>query len=329
MTQFRCLWIAAVAGIMLPETHQIANADDGWIKLFNGKDLTGWKTHPDKPGKWQVEDGMLVSRGDGVSHLFSERGDFENFHLRVEAQINAKGNSGVFFRTEYALNLPVGGKTGSFPKGYEAQIEVGGNDPQKTGSLYNLLRVTDKLAAADAWFTLEVIAEGKHIVILVDGKKAVDYVDDKNTYAKGHIALQQCNAATVVRFRKIEIKLPPRQVVAKKPPAPAPKKLLIVAPVSVHPTLTLFVGHKKRFMPTEVVALEAILKSTKGADDAEKLKRYLYDRWKADKIGYVLLVGDAEVMPVRHYTREEKGSGVFLARFSALLVLFRPAARTQ
>ncbi len=301
MTKLHCLWIAAIAAIILPTTRQVANADDGWIKLFNGKDLTGWKTHPDKPGKWQVEDGMLVSRGDGVSHLFSERGDFENFHMRVEVKINAKGNSGVYFRSEHGLNKPAGGKTGSFPKGYEAQVDVGGDgETHLTGSLYGFAQVKDKLVAADAWFTLEVIAEGKHIIIMVDGKKAVDYVDDKNTYTKGHIALQQCNAETLVRFRKIEIKVaPPKQVAAKAPAAPAAKKLLIVAQKSHHATLTPFVEHKKKLLPTEVVALDAILKQTNGADDAEKLKRYLYNRWKADKIGHVLLVGDAEVMPVR------------------------------
>jgi hypothetical protein len=88
---------------------------------------------------------------------------------------------------------------------------------------------------------------------------------------------------------------------------PAPKKLLIVAPNSFHGTLKPFVEHKKRLLPAEIVSLEAVLKNAKGADDAEKLKRYLYNRWKADRIGYVLLVGDAEVIPVRYYTLVDLG----------------------
>src|SRR5437870_5690484 len=86
--------------------------DAKWVPLFNGKDLTGWKTHPDDEAKWAVEDGVLVGRGP-KGHLFSERGDYENFRYRVEASINDHGNSGQYFRTQF-------GK--SFPKGYEAQI---------------------------------------------------------------------------------------------------------------------------------------------------------------------------------------------------------------
>ena len=35
---------------------------DPWADLFNGKDLTGWKTHPDDPGDWKVENSILVGR---------------------------------------------------------------------------------------------------------------------------------------------------------------------------------------------------------------------------------------------------------------------------
>ena len=49
-------------------------------------------------------------------------------------------------------------------------------------------------------------AEGNHIVIKVNGKTTVDFVDAKNTYTKGHFALQQHDPGTVVKFRKIEVK---------------------------------------------------------------------------------------------------------------------------
>src|ERR1700722_10810749 len=92
-----------------------------WTALFNGKDLAGWKTHPKQPGQWRVENGAIVGSGNAVSHLFSERGDFAGFHLRTEAKINAKGNSGVYFRSEYGLSL-----RNAYPAGYEAQIYLGG-----------------------------------------------------------------------------------------------------------------------------------------------------------------------------------------------------------
>jgi len=100
--------------------------DAGFVQLFNGKDLTGWKTHPDDKAKWSVKDGCIFGEGP-AGHLFSERGDYENFHFRIEAKINDKGNSGQYFRTKYGPN---------FPAGYEAQINATHGDKIRTGSLY-------------------------------------------------------------------------------------------------------------------------------------------------------------------------------------------------
>ena len=174
--------------------------DKDWVQLFNGKDLEGWTTHPDDKAKWKVKDGILIGSGH-AGHLFSKRGDYENFIYRVEAKINDHGNSGQYFRTKYGP---------SFPKGYEAQINSTHSDPVRTGSLYNFVAVRDMLVKPDEWFTQEVTADGNHIVIKVNGKTTVDFVDKKNTYTKGHFALQQHDPGTVVMFRKIEVKeLPP------------------------------------------------------------------------------------------------------------------------
>jgi hypothetical protein len=173
-----------------------ADDDKGFVQLFNGKDLTGWKTHPKDKAKWEVKDGVLVGSGQ-VGHLFSERGDYENFVYRVEAKINDHGNSGQYFRTQFGP---------SFPSGYEAQINSTHRDPVKTGSLYNFVAVKDMLVKPDEWFTQEVTAVGNHIIIKVNGKTTVDFVDKKNTHTKGHFALQQHDPGTVVMFRKIEVK---------------------------------------------------------------------------------------------------------------------------
>src|SRR5262245_61935601 len=107
-----------------------ATADDSkkgdWGQLFNGKDRTGWKTHPDNPGEGRAEDGILIGSGK-ASNLFSERGDYKDFHFRIECQINDKGNSGQYFRTQYGPG---------FPRGYEAQINATHGDKVKSGSLY-------------------------------------------------------------------------------------------------------------------------------------------------------------------------------------------------
>jgi formylglycine-generating enzyme required for sulfatase activity len=200
---------SAVAPAAAPAARQ---PEGGYVQLFNGKDLTGWKAHPDDKARWVVEDGLLVGRGP-KGQLFSERGDYQNFIFRVEAMINDKGNSGQYFRTTFGP---------SFPRGYEAQINSTHGDPVRTGSLYPDSRdgysavekqkmiVPGQLHKSNEWFSQEVIAVGNHIVIKVDGNTVVDFVDEKNRHSKGHFALQQHDPGTVVKFRKIEVKeLPP------------------------------------------------------------------------------------------------------------------------
>jgi hypothetical protein len=198
---------------------------NGWVQLFNGKDLDGWKTHPDQRGNWTVENGILVGRGP-LSHLFTERGDFEDFHLRVEARIpmpdrswRLQGDSGVFIRTPFQVERKPDGTVE--PVGREVQILIG-DYPAKTGSLLGIpgsdVVVEESLVNPDEWFTLEVIARANHIVTRVNDRTTVDVVDSRNPHRKGHLALQQ-RPPFVVHFRKIEIKekdLPP-----SKPPEPA------------------------------------------------------------------------------------------------------------
>jgi serine/threonine protein kinase len=170
--------------------------EQGPTQLFNGKDLSGWHLQPLPEGTWTVQGGHLTGQG-GRTHLFTDRGDFENFHLLVEARINDGGNSGVFFRAAQGPGNP---------KGYEAQIAIGKGDPvYKTGSLYGKVRVAEDLVKPDEWFTQEVIARGNHIIIKLNGAVVVNYVDPDATNRRGHIALQHSNPQTAVEFRRVEI----------------------------------------------------------------------------------------------------------------------------
>ena len=78
------------------------------------------------------------------------------------------------------------------------------------------------------------------------------------------------------------------------------RRLVVVAPQSFHSALTEFVAHKRTLLPVELKSLEDVLRSSSGADDPEKLKRFLYSEWKYRNLGYALLVGDVDVMPVRY-----------------------------
>ena len=192
-----------------PDVPSVAGAADGFTPLFNGKDLTGWKTHPSQPGNWRVEDGVLIGSGPAESYLYSERGDYKDFHLRAEARINDGGNSGLFFRTSFGPGRPANNP--KLPLGYEAQINSIHSDSHKTGSLFAgsdgaVVTVDESPVPAGEWFTEEVIAEGNHLVVKVNGKTTADYTDAKRLFTSGHVALQQLNPQTVAEFRKIEIK---------------------------------------------------------------------------------------------------------------------------
>jgi uncharacterized protein (TIGR03067 family) len=196
-----------------------ASAEAGWVQLFNGEDLSGWKTHPNQPGDWKVEGGALVGSGR-KSHLFSER-EYEDFHLRFEARLNAGGDSGVIVRAPFFVKPERGGFAELFPKlggegpwGYEAQI---------TGPRTGIVLAGDEVfgnpvgLAPDAWFTGEVIATGNRIVVRINGTTTANFEDPKRTYAKGHVALQVWHPQTVVHFRKIEL----RELPSGGPPDPA------------------------------------------------------------------------------------------------------------
>jgi hypothetical protein len=204
-----CVCLAGLSAAGLTAAGDPAQPGDGFVSLFNGKDLTGWKSHPDGVAKWSVKDGAITATGE-TGHLFSERGDYANFVYRVEAKINDGGNSGQYFRAKY-------GK--SWPTGYEAQINATHKDTIKTGSLYPaflpkaeqaefLAKYGVRQAAhkPGEWFTQEVTADGNRIVIKVNGKTTVDYVDPHATFKAGHFAIQHHDPGCQVMVRKVEVK---------------------------------------------------------------------------------------------------------------------------
>jgi hypothetical protein len=76
--------------------------------------------------------------------------------------------------------------------------------------------------------------------------------------------------------------------------------LIVVTPRQFEKELVPFIEHKQKDLSVEVAALETILAQNPGVDDPEKLKHFLYRAWRERQARYVLLVGDAEVMPVRY-----------------------------
>lgn len=203
-----CIAIAAVAAVP---------TDRDWVTILDAKSFQDWKVAPaaasskvyngktikrirteksGSSGSWTFKDGILHGEGD-VSHIFSPRSDYQNFMFKADIKISDKGNSGQYVRATFG---------NGFPNGYEAQINSTHADPQRTGSLYNLSPVTDALVPPNTWFTQEVMADGNHIVIKVNGTVVVDYTDSKNTYIKGHFAFQQHNVGSEVWIKNVMVK---------------------------------------------------------------------------------------------------------------------------
>jgi hypothetical protein len=168
--------------------------------MFNGKDLDGWKAS-ERPESWSVVNGTITGKGD-VSHLFWMKEECENCEFKAEVKIGDKSNSGMYFRTAFGPG---------FPKGYEAQVNATHTDPVKTGSLYGMQKNLTSPHKPDEWFTQEISVQGNHIVIKVNGKVISDHVDEKNTYTKGYLALQQHDPGSNVQYRNLMYRKLPAQ----------------------------------------------------------------------------------------------------------------------
>jgi hypothetical protein len=210
MQSFRSQIAGALFALVCATAWPIALADeDGFESLFDGKSLAGWKAseHVDS---WKVVDGKLVCRGPR-SHLFYVGADpdrpteFKNFHLIAEVLTKPKANSGIYFHTRFQ-------EKGWPAHGHEAQVNNSSGDPVRTGSLYNVVKNFEAPAKDDEWFTEEVIVEGNHITIKVNGKTIVDHVEKTDTIkdgrklSSGTFALQAHDPESEAHYRSIRVK---------------------------------------------------------------------------------------------------------------------------
>jgi hypothetical protein len=185
-----------LAGLLLSAC--TLSAADDWKKMFDGKTLAGWKAN-ENDASWSVKDGAIVGDGER-SHLFYMLEECENCEFKAQVKLNHDGNSGMYFRAKFEKG---------WPAGYEAQVNNTSSDWRRTGSLYRFSDVKEQLVPDDTWWTQHIIADGNHIIIKVNDKVVVDYVEQKNTFQKGYLALQQHNPGSVVQYKDLMMrKLP-------------------------------------------------------------------------------------------------------------------------
>lgn len=183
--------------------------DEGWVSLFDGETLDGWRAS-ENPQSFKVEDGKIVAHGPRA-HLFYEGpvadAEFEDFEIRCKVYTYPQANSGLFFHTKYQER--------GWPRhGYEAQVNATHSDRIKTGSIYAVKNILDDAPHEDnEWFELYVRVEGDRIIVKVDGEVVIDYTEDpadiegNRRLSSGTFALQAHDPNSRMYFRDIYVRV--------------------------------------------------------------------------------------------------------------------------
>ena len=212
-----------------------ATAEDGFVSIFNGKDLSGWKSNEETPGCFSVEDGALKVSG-GRAHLFyfgaAGKASFTDFELKLKVKTSPGANGGVYFHTEYE-------DKGWPTKGFECQVNASHKDPKKTGSLYGVVNVlvlapelkappgslenivVEKAPNTDGeWFDYHIIVKGKKITLKVNGKITVEWTEPEGfdpakalqdmpgrILGSGTFAIQGHDPKSTAYYKDIQLKI--------------------------------------------------------------------------------------------------------------------------
>jgi len=159
---------------------------------------------------------MIVADG-ARSHLFYvgevQNANFKNFEFKAEIMTTKGSNSGIYFHTAHQeKNWP--------NAGFEVQVNNSHSDKKRTGSLYAIDNVTEKLVDDGEWFTQSIIVQGNEVTIKVNGKTATTWTQPANwkprrfsgrKISSGTFALQGHDPKSIVYYKSIMVKpLPPR-----------------------------------------------------------------------------------------------------------------------
>ena len=148
------------AGVRAPSLKRTKPPEWGEpVKLFNGKDLTGWKMSKPGPPDWKVEDGNLFKPSESPE-LISDR-KFMDFKLHIEFNCGKEANSGVYLRGRY-----------------ETQIETesaGESAVHHTGAIYGFIAPNPELPRQpDVWQTYDITLIGRRVTVVQNGTTIVD-----------------------------------------------------------------------------------------------------------------------------------------------------------
>ncbi len=188
-------------------------AEEGWVSLFDGKSLDGWKHSTLGTAKYSVVDGTIKGEtveGSPNSFLISEK-EFGDFELEFEVKVHDSLNSGVQIRSreKTEADLATSGKDGKPAKdlsrffGPQCEIEA---SPGQAGYIYGEAtgygwlspepqqkpEASTKLMKNGEWNQFRIVAKGARIQTFINGQPVADLTHDGiyQTHPKGHIGLQ-------------------------------------------------------------------------------------------------------------------------------------------
>ncbi|MGZ3752006.1 MAG: 3-keto-disaccharide hydrolase [Mucilaginibacter sp.] len=183
----------------------------GWISLFDGKSLNGWKVG-ENAETFSVKDSMIVVHGK-TAHLFYD-GDvqghnFKNFEFKASVMTHPGANSGIYIHTGYQ-------ESGWPAKGYEIQVNNSHTDWRRTGSVYGIDDIKEVFVKDNEWFTMDITVQGKRIIVKINDKVVKDYTEPADLHrsgddvgrvlSSGTFALQGHDPNSLVFFKSIMVK---------------------------------------------------------------------------------------------------------------------------
>ena len=151
---------------------------EGWVLLFDGTTMNGWRTYKNKESDgWDVKNGELYCKEEGVS----KRADlvtgnkYENYELQIDWKIAPKKNSGII----YMVTEENGATYESGPE-YQLIDDIGYpgklNDKQLSGSNYDMHAPTAKVTKPAGEFNhTKIVINKGHVEHWLNGTKVVDY----------------------------------------------------------------------------------------------------------------------------------------------------------
>ncbi len=190
---------------MPPRDDSSDRADkNGFVSLFNGKDLNGWQGQPGLPNLWCVQENAIAWPRPGYVKggvLRTARSDYGDFHLSLEARISKTCYAQLAVRFNAAIKSLK-------DSAYKIVLNNDGN-PYQTGSLLagspqRNTQVRKPLVGPDQWFLVEVLCQDNRIQVKINGQTTADYVDPERRFTRGHIAFVP--VVNQISFRNIKIK---------------------------------------------------------------------------------------------------------------------------